>query len=100
MHVLRFVLRFAYAPLLLVGVNGLAFYAISGGSAPWLLGALLLATIAISFAAERILPYNPGWNRSHGDGLRDTLHALVNEASKFSTLRTPFQSKHTPCSAK
>lgn len=86
MHHVRVALRLGYAPLLLLGVNGLAFYAVSRGSASWKLGALLLAAIAVSFASERVLPYNPDWNRSHGDGARDTLHALVNEASNFSTL--------------
>ncbi len=86
MSQLRFVLRFAYAPLLLVGVNGLAFLAIAHGRPAWMLGALLLAAVTVSFAAERVLPYNSDWNRSHGDRKRDTLHALVNEASNFSTL--------------
>lgn len=82
---LRTVLRRAYAPFFLVGVNGLAFAVISRGNPP-LLGALLLGAIALSFAAERLLPYNPDWNRSHGDRGRDALHALVNEGANFSTL--------------
>ncbi len=83
---LRWLLRFAYAPLLLLGVNGLGLLAISSGSAAWVPGMLVAAAIAISFGAERILPYNRDWNRSHGDGGRDTLHAVVNETANFSTL--------------
>lgn len=79
-------LRFGYAPLLLLGVNGLALYLISLEAAPWVLGVLLLGTIAFSFAAEGVSPYNADWNRSHGDRTRDAVHALVNEASNFSTL--------------
>lgn len=79
-------LRLGYAPLLLIGVNGLAFEAISSGRPWWILGSLLLGAIVLSFVAERVLAYNADWNRSHGDRQRDVLHALVNEAANFSTL--------------
>jgi hypothetical protein len=82
----RSAVRLAYAPLLLVAMNGVAFAAISRGSPPWMLGGLLLGAITLSFAAERLLPYNPDWNRSHGGHGRDALHALVNEGASFSTL--------------
>jgi sterol desaturase/sphingolipid hydroxylase (fatty acid hydroxylase superfamily) len=85
-HQLRDTLRFTYAPFLLIGVNGLAFWGIASGQAPWKIAWLLLAAIAVSFAAERIRPYSADWNQSHGDRARDTVHALVNEASNFSTL--------------
>lgn len=39
-----------------------------------------VAAIGVSFAAERVAPYDPGWNRDHDDGARDIAHALVNEA--------------------
>lgn len=40
---------------------------------------VLVVAIGISFAAERLAPYEPDWNRTHGDLGRDALHALVNE---------------------
>jgi sterol desaturase/sphingolipid hydroxylase (fatty acid hydroxylase superfamily) len=80
------ILRYGYCPLMLIGVNGAAIWLVAEGAAPaWLLPLLVLA-IAISFAAERLVPYAGEWNRSHGDALRDSLHALVNEAANFSTL--------------
>ena len=41
---------------------------------------LLLLALLTSFLAERYLPYDGAWNDGHGDGWRDSLHALVNEA--------------------
>lgn len=48
------------------------------GDPLWLLP-LLAVAIAVSFVAERLWPYNPAFNHDHGDRLRDTLHAVVNE---------------------
>jgi sterol desaturase/sphingolipid hydroxylase (fatty acid hydroxylase superfamily) len=45
------------------------------------LGGLLTLAIALTFVAEKIVPYNAAWNSSHGDFVRDTLHAIVNEGS-------------------
>ncbi len=44
------------------------------------LAALVAAGPAHFLFAERYLPYDGAWNRDHGDGWRDSLHALVNEA--------------------
>ncbi|GAA4056252.1 sterol desaturase family protein [Actinomadura miaoliensis] len=76
-------MRYGYAPAMLLGVNGAAIALTSAGATHgtgkvWLL-ALLAAAIAASFAAERLLPYAPDWNRSLGDAGRDTAHTLVNE---------------------
>ena len=46
----------------------------------WVLPPLLLLALLTSFLAERYLPYDGAWNHAHGDGWRDVLHALVNEA--------------------
>lgn len=86
MPTLRTALRFGCAPFLLVGVNGLAFVAISRGAPACILGGLLLGAVGLSFAAERLLPYNVDWNRSHGDRGRDLAHAIVNETANFGTL--------------
>ena len=86
MTVLQTAVRVAYLPVMLVGVNGAGLWLIhSGGSTSWILGLVILA-IGLSFGFERLLPYEAEWNRSKGDSLRDTLHAVVNEAANFSTL--------------
>ncbi|GAA3245932.1 sterol desaturase family protein [Streptomyces labedae] len=72
-------IRYGYAPLLLVGVNGTGIaLAGAGASKVWLL-ALLAATVGASFVAERALPYRREWNAPMGDSRRDAVHALVNE---------------------
>ena len=72
-------IRYGYAPLMLLGVNGAAIWlAGSGASKVWMLG-LLGAAIAVSFRAERVLPYEPEWNHTAGDTGRDIAHGAVNE---------------------
>lgn len=76
---LKNLVRYGYAPALLLGVNGAGIaLAAAGASKLWLL-ALLAAAIAVSFAAERILPYEGDWNTSHDDAGRDAVHVFVNE---------------------
>ncbi|WP_407836134.1 sterol desaturase family protein [Streptomyces sp. DSM 116496] len=71
--------RFFYAPLLLVGINGAGIALVAAGASRlWLLG-LLAAAVVASFTAERLLPYRPEWNEAAGDGGRDAAHAVVNE---------------------
>jgi sterol desaturase/sphingolipid hydroxylase (fatty acid hydroxylase superfamily) len=79
-------LRYGFCPLMLIGVTGAGIWLITSGVPKWSLLVLLGAAIALSFGAERLLPYEKDWNRSHGDSVRDTLHALVNEAANFGTL--------------
>ncbi|WP_326696287.1 sterol desaturase family protein [Streptomyces sp. NBC_01754] len=76
----RTVIRYGYVPFMLLGVNGAGIaLADTGASELWLLGLLLLA-VGCSFAAERLLPYEDGWNTPlSGDGRRDVAHAFVNE---------------------
>ena len=70
-----------YAPLFLLGfvAAAVAWIGHLHGDPLWLL-ALLAVAIAVSFAAERAWPYAPAFHHDHGDSLRDTLHALVNES--------------------
>ncbi|WP_431933552.1 sterol desaturase family protein [Nonomuraea jabiensis] len=73
-------IRYGYAPFMLIAVNGTAIWlAAAGASKLWLLG-LLLVAIGCSFAAERALPYEASWNASHGDAGRDAAHSFVNES--------------------
>lgn len=67
-----------YAPLFWGGFIG-GGLCLAQWSTLWLLP-LFVAALAISFAAEWLLPYEIVWNRPTGDRRRDILHALVNEA--------------------
>lgn len=72
-------IQYAYAPLLLVGVNGAGIVlAGAGASKAWLL-ALLAVAVTASFMAERLLPYVVEWNAPMADRRRDVAHAFVNE---------------------
>ncbi|MET9952810.1 sterol desaturase family protein [Streptomyces sp. NPDC006339] len=72
-------IRYGYVPLLLVGVNGAGIaLAAAGASKAWLV-ALLGAAVAVSFMAERLLPYAVEWNVPMADRRRDVVHAVVNE---------------------
>ncbi|MGV9739861.1 sterol desaturase family protein [Nocardia farcinica] len=77
--VVRPLVRYGYVPVMLVGINGAGIALAAAGAAKLWLVALLAAAVALSFAAERVLPYRPAWNRSHGDAGRDTAHTVVNE---------------------
>ncbi|WP_280500314.1 sterol desaturase family protein [Nocardia farcinica] len=77
--VVRPLVRYGYVPVMLVGINGAGIAVAAAGAAKLWLVALLAAAVALSFAAERVLPYRPAWNRSHGDVGRDTVHTVVNE---------------------
>ena len=87
------ILRAAYAPLFFV-----AFLAAGVAvDAPVLLAPLLGAAIAVSFAAERLAPYEPAWNRADGDAGRDLAHALVNElANAAAVLMLPLLAAWVP----
>ncbi|MDF0529977.1 sterol desaturase family protein [Tsukamurella sp. 8F] len=73
-------LRYSYAPLMLLGINGLAIWLASAGVHKIALLGVVLVAVAISFAVERAIPYRPEWNHSHEDSLRDAIHVFVNES--------------------
>ncbi|WP_370601475.1 sterol desaturase family protein [Pseudomonas nitroreducens] len=72
-------MRYLYAPAFFFGFIGLALYLVGEGVSLVCLPALLPLAILLAFLAERLRPYRIAWNESHGDGVRDLLHALVNE---------------------
>ncbi|WP_432934195.1 sterol desaturase family protein [Microbispora sp. CA-135349] len=76
----RGAVRYGYVPLMLLGVNGAAVALASAGAAELWLFVLLPAAVGVSFCAERIVPYETGWNTSRGDAGRDVAHGLVNES--------------------
>jgi sterol desaturase/sphingolipid hydroxylase (fatty acid hydroxylase superfamily) len=79
MTITQTLVRYAYAPAMLLGVNGSGIaLAAAAASKLWLL-ALLAAAITASFAAERILPYEADWNEPQDDTGRDAAHSIVNE---------------------
>lgn len=82
----RTLLRYAYVPLMLLGVNAVAIHLVGRGAPRAWLGALLLGAIGASLLVERLIPYLPDWNRSQGDAGRDVWHAAVNEAANAATV--------------
>lgn len=68
-----------YAPMFLAGFISWGYVLLQDGRPQWLI-LVFLTAVAVSFVAERWLPYEPQWNHSLGDRRRDTLHALVNES--------------------
>jgi len=92
-------LRVLYAPLFFGGFLVAGGVASDAGAAPWPLLPLLVAAIAVSFAAERWIPYEPAFNRDHGDTGRDLAHAAVNEtANAASVLALPAVAAALPVS--
>lgn len=86
MNIVRKFLRYGYAPTFFLGFVGGAVWLLNAGVPPWVLPLLLLLAIAVSFAAEHILPYEPQWNHDQEDSLTNLLHAVVNEASIFASV--------------
>lgn len=83
MGIFKFTACYLYAPIFFGSSVGLALFLVeNGGNTIWL-AALLVLAIALSFFTERILPYEPAWNKAKGDQVRDWLHAIVNEFSIF-----------------
>jgi len=66
-----------------IGVNGAAIVLTQNQIGSLSLALLMAAAILASFGIERLIPYNPIWNRSHGDFIRDSLHFVVNESSNY-----------------
>lgn len=80
---MRSVLKVTYAPLMLLVYNGAAVWLVTLKAAWFWLLPLLLAAIATSFVVERIIPYEPAWNRDRGDTGRDLIYAVAYEASVY-----------------
>lgn len=97
MPTLKQITKWTYAPLMLLTFNGAAIALVHSGAPKASLAGLLLAAIAMSFLAERFIPYHEDWNHPKGDTLRDGLHALVNEGSiAVSVLLIPIMAAIVP----
>lgn len=71
-----------YAPAFWLGFIGLATWLVACAQSPlWSLVPLGFVAIGVSFAAERILPYDAKWNGIQADTGRDVAHATINELS-------------------
>lgn len=75
----RLAFRFGYVLFMLVGLGGAAVAVAGAGAPKYLLIVILLTGIAVSFAAERVIPYNRHWNIDQADARRDRIHVAVNE---------------------
>jgi sterol desaturase/sphingolipid hydroxylase (fatty acid hydroxylase superfamily) len=75
---MRDLLRHVHVPF--IGCLALTAVWLAGRHAPhWYLAMIVVAGIAASFIAERILPVDVVWNRDQGDQRRDLVHTVVNE---------------------
>jgi sterol desaturase/sphingolipid hydroxylase (fatty acid hydroxylase superfamily) len=83
MSLLRAAARYAYAPMMLVGANGVALYITAGNAPVLIVAALAPVALAFTFLIERVLPYEPLWNKSHGDQAKDVIHGVVFEISNL-----------------
>jgi sterol desaturase/sphingolipid hydroxylase (fatty acid hydroxylase superfamily) len=69
--------RWSIFPVILLGSLAFALAAMPAWGAYRGVFAAQIAAILAIVAAERLLPYRPAWNRSHGDFATDAIHALV-----------------------
>lgn len=76
---MRTLVRYGYVPVMLIGLNAIAYWVVvSGASYTWL-ALLLAAAFAIAFFAEWLIPFHEEWNHSHGDVGPTSAHAFVYE---------------------
>ncbi len=83
---LRTLVRHGFVPFMLLGLNGLGFLVVSQGWSYGWLALILLVAIGTAFLAERVSPWYPEWNQSHGDETTNTLHAIVYEISNINAV--------------
>jgi sterol desaturase/sphingolipid hydroxylase (fatty acid hydroxylase superfamily) len=74
-------------PVVVLGGGAAVVWALERGvPAAVAVGAVTVAAAAGVTALERLLPYEPSWNRSAGDAAADATHYVVNLAIKQSAL--------------
>jgi hypothetical protein len=67
MPVVGLVTRVFCVPLFFAGLLAVAVALIETGAPTWVLPILLVVALTVSALAERLAPYEPVWNQSHGD---------------------------------
>jgi sterol desaturase/sphingolipid hydroxylase (fatty acid hydroxylase superfamily) len=70
-------IRWLYAPIMLIGVNGVAIWMIGAGAPIIALLPLALLAMVIALGAERVLPARHLWRQPQRDRARDVMHLLV-----------------------
>ncbi len=75
----RTAVRYAYAPAMLLGLNGAAYFVISRGHPYAWLGLILLTALGAASLAESVAPWYDGWNGPHDDHAANVWHALIHE---------------------
>lgn len=75
--------RYLYAPFMMLGLNGAAFWIVSQGHSYAWLAPLLLIGFATAFAAERVAPWYEEWNDPHQDDSANLAHIIVYEISNL-----------------
>tara|TARA_B100000446_G_scaffold187517_1_gene217010 strand:- start:4369 stop:5415 length:1047 start_codon:yes stop_codon:yes gene_type:complete len=83
MERIRRLLKYAYFPLMFLGFNGVAIALVQAQVAYSSLWILMAVALFVSFTIEHLIPYNGLWNRAQADGLRDSLHFVINESSNY-----------------
>ena len=77
---ITWLVRLLYLPLFLLVGNGVAIYLVTEGFNHGWLVFLILVFIGISFATEKLTPYDREFNEPQQDQRRDLLHAFMNES--------------------
>jgi sterol desaturase/sphingolipid hydroxylase (fatty acid hydroxylase superfamily) len=77
----RQIARYGYAPFMLLGLNGTAYWVVANGHSYAWLAPLILVALGTAFLAEHVSPWYPEWNGHHDDEAATALHALVYEIS-------------------
>lgn len=87
MTLLKSVGPFFIYPLLVLGGGTLIILGLGAGfpSAKVVLPVLVVSALCVG-CLERLLPYEPDWNRSHDDALTDGVHYVVNFSLKQGSL--------------
>ena len=82
----RWLVRYVYAPFMILVPNAIALAIVGNGYAYYWLAPVALAALGISFAAERVAPYEPEWNHDHDDTPRDIAHGIIYEICSFNSM--------------
>jgi len=78
--------RYGYAPFMILGLNGMGYWIVANGHSYLWLGLILAVGLGAAFLAERIAPCHEEWNHDHGDGNTNIAHAIVYEISNINAI--------------
>jgi hypothetical protein len=86
MALARLFARFAHVPTMVLGLNGLAIMLVARGHSYAWIGLLIGVAVLLSLLAERVVPYEEAWNRSHADVGKDAAHGVLYELNNLIAL--------------